>query len=142
MSNDNEEKFTDHRAAVGAQVERGVRAPVDLATVLRCAAYSAYTLALNGDSPPSAFQWFKRVEPGQMVLETSTMFQRSRDRHGVGWLVKKTREPYPVGDDWDANEPVPLEDCWYIECLDGVIYRWTNADFVRVPETVSPWRDR
>lgn len=139
MSNENDEKFTDHMAAVGAQVERGVRAPVDLATVLRCAAYSAYSLTLNGGAPPGAVQWFKAVEPGQMVLETSTMFQRSRDRHGIGWLVKKTREPYPG--DYGDDKP-PLEDCWYIECLDGVIYRWTNADFVRVPETVSPWRER
>ena len=141
MSTDNATETPQPLIAVGAQVDRGVRAPVDLATVLRCAAYSAYTLTLSGGAPPGAFQWFTRVEPGQMVIETSTMFQRSRDRYGIGWLVKKTREPMPF-DEWPDDEPVPQDDCWYIECLDGVIYRWTNADFVRVPETVNPWRDR
>jgi len=111
--------------------------PVELATVLRCAAYSAYSLSLCAHTV-AAFEWFKNVAPGQMVLETSTMFQRSRDRHGIGWLVKKTREPFPG--DYGDDEP-PLEDCWYIKCLDGVIYRWTNADFVRVPESVCPWRE-
>lgn len=113
-----------------------IKEPVDLATVLRCAAYSAYTLTLNSGQQ-TAFEWFKKVEPGQMVLEISTIFDRSRDRHGIGRLVKKTREPYPA--DY-GDEQTPLEDCWYIECLDGVIYRWTNAGFVRVPEAVSPWR--
>ena len=120
-------------------LEARVRVPVDLATVLRCSAYSAYSLTLSGGAQRGAFEWFKKVGIGDMVLETSTMFQRSRDRHGIGWLVKKTREPFPG--DWGDEEP-PLEDCWYIECLDGVIYRWTNADFVRVPEEVCPWRER
>jgi len=118
---------------------RRVMEPVDLATVLRCAAYTAYSLTLNAHAENGAFDWFKKVKPGQMVLETSTMFSRSSDRHGIGWLVKKTREPFPG--DWGDEEP-PLEDCWYIECLDGIIYRWTNADFVRVPEDIYPWRKK
>ena len=110
-----------------------------LATILRCAAYSAYTLTLTGSAPRGVFEWFKKVEPGQMVIETSTIFHRSCDQHGIGLLVKKTREPFPG--DYGDEEP-PLEDCWYIKCLDGVVYRWTNADFVRVPESVSPWTNR
>lgn len=111
--------------------------PVDLATMLRCAAYAAYALTLTGDAPRGAFEWFKKTAPGNMVIETSTMFLRSRDPRGIGWLVKTAREPFP-GDYGD--EPAPLEDVWYIECLDGVIYRWTNAQFVRVPDSVTPWR--
>ena len=112
---------------------------IEMATVLRCAAYTAYTLTLNGHAPYGAFEWFKKVDIGQLVIETSTMFSRDRDRYGVGWLVKKTSEPLPG--DFGDEEP-PLETCWYIECLDGVVYRWTNADFVRVPETATPWREK
>jgi len=113
---------------------------VSITTALRCAAYTAYTLALDASHrDPRAYRWFKDVEEGQLVIETSTIFHRSRDAHGIGWLTGKTVEPYPVGDDW-GDEPVPMEDVWYIKCFDGNIYRWTNADFVRVPESVSPWR--
>jgi hypothetical protein len=111
----------------------------EIATALRCAAYNAYSLTLSPSSPPEAFKWFKSVEPGQLVLETSTIFHRHRDCHGIGWLLKTTQEPFPG--DWD-NEPPPLETCWYLKCFDGVVYRWTNASFVRVPDSVNPWMNR
>ena len=125
----------------GVAVDRGVMAPVELATALRCAAYSAYTLALSAQGYQcGAFDWFKNVQPGDMVIETSTAYHRNRDMHGIGWLEKKTREEYPRGEAWEEGDPIAFEDCWYIRCFDGVVYRWTNADFVRVPTSIRPWR--
>lgn len=108
----------------------------ELGPILRAAAYSAYHLSLCAHTV-EAFEWFKNVQIGQLVIETSTIHFRQCNSHGIGWLVEKTQEPFPG--DWGDEKP-PLEPCWYIKCFDGLIYRWTNADFVRVPDSVCPWR--
>lgn len=108
------------------------------AATIRFAALAAYRLSLGGTpDAQKAFSWIKDPKPGDMVCETSSAYQRADHVIAVGELVRVIREPYP-GDFGD--EPVPLEQVFYIRCLDGVERRWTNADFIRIPETNTPWR--
>lgn len=62
MTDDNEQTFTDHRAAVGAQVERGVRPPLRM-----LAGSDGYYLQSIGASEDVLMQqpdpkWFKKLK--------------------------------------------------------------------------------
>jgi hypothetical protein len=128
--------------------------PFNPLAVLHAAAYSAWSLAL-GSRDLRAFHWFKSPQPGDMVIETSTLhlvygerFVARRDetlQKSVGRLVKKAVEPFHDDATWeeikDGYGARPMQTVWYVANLDGTSCRWENADFVRIPETYCPWRN-
>jgi hypothetical protein len=125
----------------------------DPLAVLHAAAYSAYNLALDSRDI-RAFRWFKDPQPGDMVIELSTMFlvygERFKARRAetlrasIGRLVEKATEPWHDDATWETvkgeYDKRPMQTVWYVKLLDGVTFRWENADFARVPESYAPWR--
>lgn len=124
----------------------------DALRVLHSAAMAAWNLCMTSRQP-GAFEWFNNPQPGDMVFETSSSFIIHSERFdkarrddllaiGVGRLVERCREPWPRNPDDSDDEHAErgTELVWYIRNLDGQVRRWTNANFVRIPETPSPWR--
>lgn len=105
-------------------------------------AHAARSLTLRGDGCKRAFEWFQQTpQPGDLVFESGAAHRAHRLDPGrallaVGTLVRIAREPYPG--DW-GDEPAPLERVYYILGLDGREHRWTNAEFLRVPQAPAPW---
>lgn len=79
---------------------------------------------------------------GDLVMETSTLFDAGRDEERMGRLVHATWEPVYTHEAWRAaggveGEPIPKERIVYIQLADGREYRWRNAVFIRVLEEAS-----
>jgi hypothetical protein len=131
-----------------------------LGRALRLLAINVYTQwgnLLMGSAPPriqAAYERMKNPQVGDVVLETSTMWQNARNADGegqfpnIGTLLRVAQEPimsaedfakmHADGDYWErADETlddIPKERVYYIAPLDGSVpeYRWTNASFIRV----------
>jgi hypothetical protein len=109
---------------------------------LHMAAHAAFKLTLRGDGNRRAFEWFQQTpQPGEMVFESGSAWLAFRRNPGrsllaVGTLVRIAHEPYPG--EWGDEKP-PLERVYYIQNLDGIERRWTNAEFRRVPQSPEPW---
>lgn len=129
-------------------------------------AYAAYCNVLMGTSAPRGREIFERMthpEPGDLVLETSTIWQAARHAEDVpkqlpclGVLLRVVDEPVCTQADLDAmhaegdsytspNESladIPRERVWYIQPLDNSVpeYRWTNASFIQVFNSLEQFR--
>lgn len=110
----------------------------ELAEMLNHLAHMAYMLTLGGVPPwmSAVGQRMRSPKDGDLVMETSTYYGRGSypPEMRIGRLVRSAREP--VGMEWDEAEdgPKPTERVFYIKGLDGVEHRWTNADFIAIPE--------
>ena len=106
------------------------------ARLIRTLAYNVYSLSLGvgNQNMADAFKWLSDPQPKDLVVEISTMRRRERDFEAVGRLVRKALEPMGNGSGFS-------ETVWYVELEDARIYRWVNADFIRAPESISPWRE-
>jgi hypothetical protein len=111
-----------------------------LAEAIRKGLCEAWNAVLIGNAPPVTQRYYeatKKLEVGSLVVEISTQF---RDNHldAVGFLEKITKEPVFSDEDesWDTDVdgPEPLETCYYIRTLDGRLFRWHNAKFIRAVE--------
>lgn len=114
----------------------------EMARIIRGVTYNSYNAVLVGSAPRCVHEFherMKRLEPGMLVVETSTIGMAHRDLDAVGYLLEVTREPVDFGDPdfvWDEAEegrPHPTEPVHYIRLLDGTRYRWTNARFISAP---------
>lgn len=118
-------------------------------------AYVAYSNTLVGNAAPAIHAQFLRTKDpqvGDVVLETSTVWQKSRHVEEtptqfpqLGVLLRVAQEPYPYEPgDYEDGEPIPTEKVWYIRPLDGSVpeYRWTNAIFIRVMVSLDDARPK
>lgn len=113
-----------------------------IARIIRGITYNSYDAVLVGSGPPCVHEFRKRmtqIEPGALVIETSTIGMADRDLDAVGYLLEVTQEPVIFGDPYfvwneaDEGRPHPTEAIHYIQTLDGRRYRWSNARFISVP---------
>ena len=110
-----------------------------MAEMIAQAAYVSYKMTL-GTVPPLMSAHFRRMTVpriGDWVLEVSTHSFGHKPRYPasmrVGKLLRDVSEPIPM--EWNEAEdgPHPEERVYYIEGLDGVEHRWTNASFIAIP---------
>ena len=115
---------------------------VVVAKVMREAAYAAWKGTLIGGAPEFLKRRFKRMqEPqvGDWVFECTTIHMPERDLDAVGVLEEIAWEPVDFGagaEPWNEAEegrPHPTERIYYIRTLDGVRYRWSNAQMLTIP---------
>jgi hypothetical protein len=102
-------------------------------------AYRTYLGTLHGCSAPvtkKAYAFYAEPRPGDLVIETTTIYDRERDAERIGRLLRVVHEPL------DPAEPEYVCKVWCIEGLDGSEYRWHNASFIRVAESLSDRDDR
>ena len=63
-----------------------------LTSEIRSTVYAQYIMALSCTKVPkyiNAFKDMQRIQPGDLVVEISSIFDRSRDILAVGYFVKK-----------------------------------------------------
>lgn len=115
--------------------------------LLKCVVYAAWSSNLIGGPPKTTdrFNWFKNVQPGMLVMETSTAWIDERDEHRFGHLIAIERGNFHTDEEWEEakegyseEEERPQDTFWRIELLsDGTEYRWRNCHFIRVPENLK-----
>lgn len=105
-------------------------------------AYAAYAATLRGDVPVGSYKNFDPVV-GHPVVEYAMSRLSSMDvLDCIGVLERNLREPRFSQEEWNENgdgpeRPIPDEEVWYIRTLDGREVRWTNALFIRVPDSAD-----
>jgi len=140
------------------------KATVRLLKLIAINAHAAYNSCLVGNPAPRVEAMYQRMitpEPGDLVLETSTIWRWARDSDavacdqlpGLGILKRRALEPimdraafddmHAHGDYWvrpdETLDDLPKETVYYIEPLDGTVpeYRWVNANFIRVSSSLD-----
>lgn len=113
----------------------------ELLTLLIASAYATWSSALIGgpEIAHKRFEFLKNPKVGDLVMETSSLFQKSMDTYRIGWLVSDQMEPYGTDEWWEENkadygeDPRPIERAYTIKRLvGGELFRWTNASMIRV----------
>jgi len=110
----------------------------ETATMLRHAAYAAFSLSLGGsDRQHDVFGRLNDVKLGDWVFEASTVHHAGSGHTGIGILRAWGRQPICTEEEWEEmggplDESVPTVKYWDIELMDGTVFRWTNASFVKV----------
>lgn len=115
----------------------------DLISLLTVIGYGLYSANLNGTGRGlTMHRWHSQVSPGDLVLEVTSML-REDDRKRIGRLVRVEMEPIHTDKEWKRvskdweGQPRPMERVYYVSTLcDGSECRWTNASFVRLPESI------
>lgn len=99
--------------------------------------YALYCVTMRGD-PTRAEASIRSYmiappQPGDLIMEISTIWRRDRDAARLGRLVRCGREPIP---DWEEERDGanPGEVVWHIQPDGGEEHRWVNAHFIRVLE--------
>lgn len=121
-----------------AGVAKGKTWTVDARQLLRMSAHELWLATLVGNPPPSLQKLRTRIlsiSLGDLVAENTTMHQREYDEYAIGRLVAHRREalhcePEDEAEDFGRRS----EEAWYLELLDGRLFRWHNASFIRVLE--------
>lgn len=127
-----------------------------LISLLCCSAYAAYSLSLSSRDGRS-FKWFSPdgfFPVGQLVMEITTMWDRSSDIHRIGHVISDGLEPAFNEEEWksqkdDFGGEMPQEHRTRISLLDnGKSFCWEYAIFIAVPPVFSigngrslPWND-
>lgn len=109
-----------------------------LLRLLTVATHSAYRQTLQGSkSSHSKFQWFKSIEPGQLVMELSTVRNSSYDSVRFGYLVSIEEVENEEGSSLDGLPPLK-HLCYKIKLLEsGKLFNWTGCEFIRVLENIG-----
>ena len=123
----------------------------DAVALLCMSASSAYTMSF-GCPDQRAFPWFTNPLFGTLVFEVSAGARALHKRdyallaQCIGYLQTIAWESFHTDEEWEKikheweGAPRPSEKVFYIKCLTGGEVRWTNADFIRIPEVPAPWR--
>lgn len=123
--------------------------------LIACAGYAAYRNAMVGNPAPRVADYLARVDnpqPGDLVLEVTTIHRVPWKHAGLGWLLRIAREPVWTPETWAEEEgdrpysECPTQKVWYIDPLDPNVketpYRWEDAEFVTIPnERVPGWME-
>jgi hypothetical protein len=103
--------------------------------LLEASAYTVYMATLIGNAPPAIralSAWLKHPQPGDLVLEISTIHQA--DRVGRLGILERVEQEYADPEDAalpEADRP-GTEPVYYLRGLNGRPARWFNASFIRV----------
>lgn len=88
--------------------------------------------------------WFRKLSPGDMVMEASTVWNNANDDIRFGELLRVGEEFFHSDEEWETvkgeyeGAPRPTERVFRIRLLkDGTEMRWTNCDFIRVPKQMD-----
>lgn len=117
----------------------------DFIRLLKFATYNAYTGCLIAGPPitESRFNWFKKISPGDLVMEVSSVYYEDRDQIRFGYLISDKFEPMFSEEQWEEvkeeyeNER-PSERIYRIRSLlTGEEVRWENCEFIRVPDKLN-----
>ena len=119
-----------------------------LVRLLETTAYNLYLAALlnpRDDAHVSLHRRMHDPQPGDVVVERSTLGFKRGDGTRCGVLLRKERVPTHTPDEWKAmgggDEEIPTQLAWVIrlDFDDGREFRWTNADFIAIPPEVWNW---
>jgi hypothetical protein len=121
----------------------------DLVRLLETTAYNLYLAALlnpRDDAHISLNRRMRDPQPGDVVVERSTLGFKRGDGTRCGVLLRKTSEPIYTPEQWKEmggadGEKIPEQVVWYIrlDFDDGREFRWSNADFIAIPRDVWNW---
>ena len=116
--------------------------------LLKGCAYELYSASLCAGPQHirDLFEELRNPQVGDIVMETTTHRMPKRDPlEGIGRLVSVTREPIYTPEGWkeagaEEGEPIPTERVWTIALIfdDGRLFRWRNADFIKVKTDRKP----
>lgn len=108
----------------------------------------AYRNTLVGNPAPAIKRYRERMsnpEPGDLVLEVTNWGAPAVDRIGrLKSMGMENPPPEVVSEDnydeaeWGRPYPPYQEQVWRIETLDGREFRWWNANFIVIPESLEP----
>lgn len=107
-------------------------------------AYNLYLMTLVGNPAPvveATGKWMRDPRLGDLVMETSTIWNAERDAERFGRLVRVSLDPVWTPEEWaasgeDASTPIPTHRVWYVALPDGREYRWHNASFIAIPPDI------
>jgi hypothetical protein len=114
-------------------------------------AYQVWTASLSATGSQNGreqYEFCKKVAPGDLVVEISTIWRRSLDCGRIGRLVKIEQRPRWTRAEMDMqgcepDEEIPIETYYEVERLtDGGVVEWTNCTFIRVTETIVSWQEK
>lgn len=98
--------------------KRNTPSALDLSSILLIASIEdTYRKAIKGD--PDKFGRLQKVEIGDLVMETSSLFLLCRDFSRFGLLVATERDAYGTAS-------------YRIQLLDGDLMWWSNCAFINV----------
>jgi len=112
----------------------------EILTLLCVNAYLVYRETLIGPSVPNIERLqdeLRNPRVGDLVMETSTIYDRKRDLERIGvLLVDEWRPMYTPEQAMECGfvdgEKIPNERVFVIQPLGGGEYTWTNASFIKV----------
>lgn len=117
--------------------------------ILELTAYNLFLSALMNPSDKahqSLFDRMRNPQPGDLVVERSTIGFAHGNGTRCGVLLRKVQEPMHTAEAWKEaggadGEKIPEWTAWYIRLVfdDGREFRWTNADFIAIPQEVWNW---
>lgn len=110
-----------------------------LVRLLELSAYKIWDAVLTGNQCQKVreiYEDMQKPQPGDLVIETSTLWGAKmrgtngklepRGIHGIGYLLRITREPTWTPEAWVKecgeeykDEPIPTEKVIYIQLFDG-----------------------
>lgn len=103
-----------------------------------------HALPLGGIEGGKHWEWFQPLEPGDFVMEHSTVWHDHKDSIRFGHLISKNDEPMFSDEEWETlkdeygDQGRPVERVYRIKLLkDGTEMRWTNAVFIRLPKSMA-----
>ncbi len=112
----------------------------ELIELIAASAYVAHGLALSGhQTPRQASYWTRMGHPqaGDLVVEVTNWNAPAIDRLG---RLESVKDEEPDGkeeydeESWGRPWPPYLEKTWRIVTIDDRKMKWTNANFIVVPE--------
>ena len=88
--------------------------------------------------------WFRKLSPGDMVMEFSTVWHNAKDDIRFGELLRVGEEFFHSDEEWESVKdqyldcPRPAERVFWIRLLkDGTEMRWRDCDFIRIPKQMD-----
>lgn len=112
---------------------------------LAAATYSAYSINLKTihNGAPERSEWFHTIEPGQLVMEISSIGRVQYDLYRFGFYLGEGLTYTHTDTEWEdakhnyKDQPRPTFKTKKIKLLTtGEEYHWSNCSFIRVPEEV------
>jgi hypothetical protein len=89
-------------------------------------------------------QWFTNVSPGDIVMETTTVWNNAKDSIRFGELLRVGQEFMHSDEEWEEikdqyrDDPRPTHQVFRIRLLkDGSEMHWHDCSFIRVPKEMN-----
>ena len=123
-----------------------MQSDINLERVLEINVYNLYKSSLIGNAPQfilDLHQFLIKPEPGNLVMEITTIHDETRTGTRIGWLEEIVEQEDHTDEEWKElkeqyNETGerPTRTVYYIKTLSGEVQSWDNCQFIRVPESI------